>query len=931
MTPILALIQPWDIVAAARVDVRVGSALEAEAYGLNATPWLPAMIERPQLSIEIMAIDLSGGVQVGKARIVIGIDAAGIPDTKNYKWGGAPIKIYSASKLAWPAVTEFDGEITEASLDLDARALTLSASVSTSLIEKPLLTLEFDGSGGAGGDAEKRGTLKPAGFGACENIQPVWFNATLNIGMIDGYANTTAITKLMEGASDMGARVADYANYAALAAAITAHTIPPGRWGSCVAEGLVGLGAPPVGIIGVNATFGSNRLGAMMSRILQTHAGVAGGQIDAASFTALDTALNYPTHFWTESQVDVKQLLETMARSGNASLLMTFQRKVAVSRAVASASVATLDRSGKQTPRCVDWKSLPAPKPVWKLKARAARPANVLTFDQVNYVDTIIDRGAYSAATVYRAGNLVWLADKSSWLYTNATADLGHAPPTWPTTSNSYWQNLTAPTLATINNVTYSASAPSTPVDGDIWIDTSVTPVITRAMVSGAWRSASNLVTKGSDIDVDDGATASDNLIRNGGLTNGVVDWLNNTPTHATRVAAGATDPVPAYWNFDASSIDVRANNGDFIPVIGGSNLYISASIYSTNFSTSTPQLNVWQYDATGGLISAPAANIASSVSSAWETKKDIVVLAANCAKITINLSSIVGASQSIRVGNMRIAFTEKSADVTALAQVIATLTPTDQSIAADYTGTITGVLADVLWGAVVTKGGVGVSKADLTTYALSGASGGTFAADNTNGSSGKGNVTISAMSANTATVDLAVSYDGSQVAKFTLRLDKVLGAPPTTGGTPGKTVTWTTGDFVGLNTTSYTLVASPLKTVALASGESLYGTAALDYIVSGQGAVTRTMSFKWQYSVAGAGSWNDFPSSPVTGSTATSASNSGAPEYELDPAQPGSAAVTLTKGGLSAGNYDVRLVAICSATGRTCTPSGTASVEAKV
>lgn len=267
----------------------------------------------------------------------------------------------------------------------------------------------------------------------------------------------------------------------------------------------------------------------------------------------------------------------------------------------------------------------------------------------------------------------------------------------------------------------------------------------------------------------------------------------------------------------------------------------------------------------------------------------------------------------------------ENNADVTAASQVITSISPTNQTIAADYTGAITGVLSDVVWIPIVTKGGVTKRTDNLTTYALSGASGGTFAVDNTAGSSTKGNVTITAMSALSASVILTITYNGVQVGRITVQLDKVLGSAPSSGGTPGKTVSWISGDFVGLNTVTYTLVATPLKTVALASGESLYGTAPLDIAVSGNGTQTRQMSFKFQYSVAGANSWTDFAAA-ITSSTATS----GDVITEVDPV-PGSVAVTQTKSGLAAGNWDVRLVAACSATGRTCTASGTATIQAKV
>src|SRR3546814_1592541 len=75
-----------------------------------------------------------------------------------------------------------------------------------------------------------RGVLKPAGFGTMENIEPVWFDTTRWIGCIDGYGNTTAITKLMEGLDDRGAAVANYASYTALAAAIDTGVVAPGRW-----------------------------------------------------------------------------------------------------------------------------------------------------------------------------------------------------------------------------------------------------------------------------------------------------------------------------------------------------------------------------------------------------------------------------------------------------------------------------------------------------------------------------------------------------------------------------------------------------------------------------------------------------------------------------------------------------------------------------
>jgi hypothetical protein len=254
-----------------------------------------------------------------------------------------------------------------------------------------------------------------------------------------------------------------------------------------------------------------------------------------------------------------------------------------------------------------------------------------------------------------------------------------------------------------------------------------------------------------------------------------------------------------------------------------------------------------------------------------------------------------------------------------------------DRTVPADYTGAVSAANLDaVIWSPRVLQSGVTIKIDDDTSYALSNAAGGTFAVDNTIASASKGDVTISAITANTASADLTITVAGVDQPRITLRVTKQLGPPPS-GGSSGaypKIVQWAGGDFSGINTVSYAAVV-PVKTVTLASGESLYGTAPLDYFVSGTTLATRTMTFKWQYSAAGANSWNDFGTG-ITGTTATSAYSSGAPDYEYHDPEPGSVAVTQSAAP-TPGDYDVRLVAVCSTTGRLCTPSGTATIEAKV
>lgn len=479
-------------------------------------------------------------------------------------------------------------------------------------------------------------------------------------------------------------------------------------------------------------------------------------------------------------------------------------------------------------------------------------------------------------------------------------------------------------------------------------------------------------------------ATNSDNMVRNPTLQSGTGEWSGLS--NIARTTPTSTDPG-FYWRTTGSGT-ATANSGALLPLPAGSStifvsalvrgsggnpywniacyFYDEANIYlgmgQVNMFTGTGGWNArkatiaipnraasYQVVVTGqanggtstdlyGLRIAPtelAATLGARLGSNLQNSAATVVLGdADVITAAGVAASVVGqgalATKNSATWSSDITGTGKpqdNADVTALAQVSVALT-TDQTIPATYNGTVTTEdLANIVWTPVVTRGGSSIKLANGTTYALANASGGTFAVDNTNGSGSKGNVTISAMSSNIARVELTITVDGVVQPKLLLKVTKNLGAPPSSGGSTPKTVTWGAGEFATLNTTSYTPVVTALKTVALASGESLYGTAPLTYNVTGTNTppLNRTMTFKWQYSVAGANSWNDF-ASPITGSTASCADFAN----EIS-AVPGTVAVTQTKSGLSAGNYDVRLVAICSATGRNMSTSGTATVEAKV
>lgn len=445
MKQVLIHLRPFDQAAGVRRDVRIGDGPNGEIYGALGQVWEPALVVRPQLSIELFNLDLDGGVATGKAQFVVQLGSVtSVAAPLDLYWKGAPVTIYSDEAGQAGGGVEFEGYVRDATPDADTGRMTVTAEVSDTLLDKPLLTASFTGGGGIGGDAGRRGVLLPAGFGSVKNIEPVWFDLTRNIGMIDGYDNTVSIDWLGEGLSSFGPAVADYPSYAALAAAIDAREVKPGEWAKCTAKGLVGLGAPPVAPITVHAVFGSNRIGAIIRRICTVHAGISNALIDVAAFNTVDAIIDLPVHYWTSADRNVKDLAEALARSGNATLLLSFQGKITITRAIPSVPVLNIDRGGGGSPRVIRWRAGSVQAPYFQIRARSARPARVLRLEEVNYKDTIEDKGLYLGTESYRAGNIVWLSDGSQWLYISDDVTSGNSPAAIvpPATSNAYWRRL---------------------------------------------------------------------------------------------------------------------------------------------------------------------------------------------------------------------------------------------------------------------------------------------------------------------------------------------------------------------------------------------------------------------------------------------------------------------------------------------------------
>ena len=236
------------------------------------------------------------------------------------------------------------------------------------------------------------------------------------------------------------------------------------------------------------------------------------------------------------------------------------------------------------------------------------------------------------------------------------------------------------------------------------------------------------------------------------------------------------------------------------------------------------------------------------------------------------------------------------------------------RSFSADHAGTVTAGLPAYIVPRVMLSG-VDVRDEDYVSYSIA-TFGVTASVNNTGGDPDKGTIEITAVSALSGRIDLTVTVGGIAQPAKQIVIQKTTGLPSGFGGSGSKIAS--DSSFPLLDTTSFTPITDVL-TVTLGSGETLYGSAPLDYATTGTAALSRTVTAKWQYSPAGAGTWTDFD----TGAIAGSASLGGYAGY------PGNGEFT-DQASPSAGDYDVRLVAQLDSGGVDVGLVGTATLEAR-
>ena len=387
---VLIKLQPLDPGTGTRVSVYASSVNDPvngpKVNGLNGVKWEPAITQVPMLGIALFNGDFTNAIEPGQASLAMNLEVLkkGWPSIDTYVWAGCPVEIYSAVPgTAWPWTTRFKGN--QSSMSIRGRSITLGAQVDRSPFDVDVLNQVYAGTGGAAGGSDLKNKAKPLVIGWASNVEPVLIDTTNSVYQFSGYGAIEAVTKLYERGSEFAASAGDYASYAALVAA----TIAPGAWATCLAEGMVRLGAPQYGIItgdvkGHKVGSTTPRLTGAIINALVTISGISTSLINTTSISALDSDKPYNINLSLADQSSFLSVAQELARAANWNAGIDMLGKFFVTKPTLSGTAAfTLNTKGLASPQVIDCEENSASPPYWRTIMGANRSWRVHTPDEI--------------------------------------------------------------------------------------------------------------------------------------------------------------------------------------------------------------------------------------------------------------------------------------------------------------------------------------------------------------------------------------------------------------------------------------------------------------------------------------------------------------------------------------------------------------------
>lgn len=466
MLACLISITPLDATTGTRFPVRLSSAADRSVCALNNLSWDPSLKRAPAIGMQFWNGDFVTGSDPGRITFAINLRQLkrSVPSITDAVWMGAQVEAFVGQVGdAWPWTSYFKGRVTAYAGD-SWPTMQITATVDAEPFNVDVLTSVYGGTGDAEGGADIKGKVKPLALGWPRNVEPVLINAVDSVYQFSAYGAIEAVEGLYERGSAFPASSGDFADYAALVAA----TVPPGGWATCLAQGMVRLGAPAYGVITGDlkghAVSGTAPRGAgALVDLAASIAGISSSLISSSTLADLDGEGASNSDMMVTDQIKFLDLARRLILPCNWQPLISNAGVLHAIKPAFGTEAFTLHAQGKRVPLVVDSTESQVSFPYRKTTMAAERCWRVHSFEEIATSYNLVDRGTYDAGTTYREGNIVTMADGSRWLFISTTPQAGITPGT----DALVWEEMVEASSASASRVTPRLTKPVDAVFAD--------------------------------------------------------------------------------------------------------------------------------------------------------------------------------------------------------------------------------------------------------------------------------------------------------------------------------------------------------------------------------------------------------------------------------------------------------------------------------
>lgn len=359
---------PYDPVGAAETTVRFSTGRpDGKAPVYDGALWPARLVTAINTEVSVFTGEFGGGVPTYGV-VQIALVAGEYDSLVDYYWDGRDIFIYRGEETDAFASMDliFKGRVR--SIQWDRFTLTLNLADYGEVLQKPIQTTLYAGTGGVEGGSDLIGKPKPMCFGTPKNIEPTLVDSAYLVYQFHTrQANGVDVVYDQAVAMSLSA---DYPDYATL----TAAQVPAGGYSTCNALGMFRLGANPVGPVTADVTGDADggfvyTAADIMGRIAVDFTDLTVGDTDSAAFTALNTANSSPCSIYigTGDNPSVADVFTQLMVSVGAFWTFTPAGLLTVKQVAFGTSAVTLsDTAG---PLVLDGVArLETPPPFWRRK-----------------------------------------------------------------------------------------------------------------------------------------------------------------------------------------------------------------------------------------------------------------------------------------------------------------------------------------------------------------------------------------------------------------------------------------------------------------------------------------------------------------------------------------------------------------------------------